>query len=197
MQTMLSALRVQARRRGLSDAAWARAAGLRKETLSRLRGRRTCDLATLAALARAVGAELTVSAPAAATPDGHFPAGLKRGDEERLLALCASGRVDPDEWRRAGPTFFMAGLAVMLASARGFDRSRYLALAEQLHPGASTPEAFARWLAGSPLRPARFLPMLEARRRAVWGGPEEAPRGVARQCRSTSEDNKKQRLTPA
>jgi hypothetical protein len=169
MQTVLSALRREARRRGLNDSSWAAAAGLRKETLSRLRGRATCDFATLEALARAVGATVTVAsgAPAQTTPDGHFPAAVDRDYEARLLALCTSGTLDPGEWRGAGPSFFMAGLAVMLAGVRGFDRGRCLALAEALHPGSGAPEVFALWLARSPLRPSRFLPMLKARRRAA------------------------------
>ncbi len=169
MRTMLEALRAAARRRGLNDSAWAAAAGLRKETLSRLGARATCDLATLQALARAVGGRVTVAPgpPVPAAPDGHFPAGLDRDYEARLAALCASGSVDPEAWRGAGPTFFMAGLAALLAGARGFDRGRYLALAERLHPGSTTPEAFALWLARSPLRPSRFLPMLAARRHAA------------------------------
>ena len=57
---ILAALSGEARRLGLNDAQWADAAGVRKETLSRLRGRASCDLATLAALARAVGAAVTV-----------------------------------------------------------------------------------------------------------------------------------------
>ena len=168
MDSVLSALRAAARRQGLSDASWAAAAGLRKETLSRLRDRRTCEFATLEALARAVGATVVVSteAPMGLSPDGHFPAAVDRDGEARLLDLCASGTVDPAVWRRAGPPFFMAGLAVMLAGVRGFDRGRYLALAERLHPGCSAPEVFALWLARSPLRPSRFLPMLRARRRA-------------------------------
>ncbi len=169
MQTVLSALRRVARRRGLNDSSWAAAAGLRKETLSRLRGRATCDFATLEALARAVGATVTVApgAPVQTTPDGHFPAAVDRDYEARLLALCASGTLDPGEWRGAGPPFFMAGLAVMLAGVRGFDRHRLLAVAEALHPGSGAPEVFALWLARSPLRPSRFLPMLKARRRAA------------------------------
>jgi hypothetical protein len=169
MQTILATLRQAARRRGLSDSAWAAAAGVRKETLSRLRGRATCDFATLAALAHAVGATVTVSSegPAALTADGHVPASVDRDYEARLLDLCASRTLDPAAWRAAGPAFFMAGLAVMLAGVRGFDRSRHLALAEALHPGGSAPEVFARWLARSPLRPSRFLPMLRARRDAA------------------------------
>ncbi len=57
----------------------------------------------------------------------------------------------------------MAGLAVMLASTRDFDRRSLLILAEELHPGASEPAVFARWLKASPLRPSRFLPMLSVR----------------------------------
>jgi len=169
MHSVLSNLRQEARRRGLNDSSWAAAAGLRKETLSRLRGRATCDFATLEALARAVGATLTVASgpPVATTPDGHFPAAVDRDYEARLLALSASGTLDPEAWRGAGPLFFIAGLAVMLAGVRGFDRGRCLALAEALHPGSGSPEVFARWLARSPLRPSRFLPMLKARRHAA------------------------------
>ena len=54
----------------------------------------------------------------------------------------------------------MGGLAAMLASVREFDRRRYLALAEDLHPGVTQPEVFELWLERSPVRPARFLPML-------------------------------------
>jgi hypothetical protein len=169
MKTVLSPLRQEARRRGLSDSQWAAVAGVRKETLSRLRGRATCDFATLEALARAVGATLAVtSGPLVpATPDGHFPARVDRDYEARLLELCASGATDPAAWRAIGPAFFMAGLAVMLGGAGGFDRSRYLALAEALHPGSSLPEVFSLWLQRSPLRPSRFLPMLRERRRAT------------------------------
>jgi hypothetical protein len=48
------------------------------------------------------------------TADGRFPAQLDREYEERLLDLCASGDLEPTRWRRSGPAFFMAGLAVML-----------------------------------------------------------------------------------
>jgi len=54
----------------------------------------------------------------------------------------------------------MAGLAVMLASDPHFDRRGLLELAELLHPGSSEPAVFERWLARSPVRPSRFLPML-------------------------------------
>lgn len=58
----------------------------------------------------------------------------------------------------------MGGLAVLLASARGFERERYLRLAESLHPGISSPEVFGQWLHTTPLRAARFLPMARKRR---------------------------------
>lgn len=90
-----------------------------------------------------------------------FPARLDRDYEACLLRLAASGRLDASEWAKAGPRFFMAGLAVMLASVDGQDRAGLLALAEQLYPGASRPHVFEQWLQGSPLRPSRFLPLLE------------------------------------
>ncbi len=85
---------------------------------------------------------------------------MDRDYEKRLLNLCASRTLDPERWEQLGPRFFMAGLAVMLAGTADFDRRSLLALAETLHPGASEPAVFARWLAASPLRPSRFLPML-------------------------------------
>jgi len=160
---ILAALTRQARALGLTDTAWAARAHLRKETLSRLRRRQTCDFESLRALAQAVGARLGVldaQAPGT-TPDGHFPAELGRDYEGRLVELCASGNLDPDRWARLGPRFFMAGVAVMLASTEGRDRRRLLALAEQLQPGASEPAVFSRWLERSPLRPTRFLSHLD------------------------------------
>ena len=45
--------------------------------------------------------------------------------------------------------------------------TRYLRLAEVLHPGVSTPEVFALWLENSPVRPSRFLPMARKRKRVL------------------------------
>jgi hypothetical protein len=159
---LLDSLTVSARKNGLNDSAWASAAGFSKETLSRLRRRSSCDLSTLVALAEAIGASLsvTIGAEPATTPDGHFPRELSRDYEHRLLTLCASRKLDLGEWAAAGPAFFMAGLAVMLASNADADRRGLLALAETLHPGATEVPVFARWLKRSPLRPSRFLPML-------------------------------------
>jgi hypothetical protein len=145
-----------------TDSSWAKASGLPKETLSRLRRNPSCDLQTLAALAQTAGYTL-VAVPATVEGGERLPNAFGREYEDDLLALCTSGNVDPDVWRAHGPSFFMGGLAVLLASARGFERERYLRLAEALHPGISTPEVFALWLKRSPLRAARFLPM--ARRR--------------------------------
>jgi hypothetical protein len=162
LQRLLDSLTVSARKKGLNDAAWASAAGFSKETLSRLRRRSSCDLSTLVALAEATGASLsiTIGAEPATTSDGHFPRELSRDYERRLLALCSSRQLEPAAWSAAGPAFFMAGVAVMLASNIGKDRRGLLALAESLHPGATEVPVFARWLKRSPLRPSRFLPML-------------------------------------
>ena len=162
LKRLMVSLTAAARNKGLNDASWAMAAGFSKETLSRLRRRSSCDLSTLLALADAVGASLavTIATQPATTSDGHFPSELSRDYERQLLALCASRRLDPAAWAAAGPAFFMAGLAVMLASNAGADRRGLLALAERLHPGASEVPVFARWLKRSPLRPSRFLPML-------------------------------------
>lgn len=165
LESVLATLSASARRRGLTDTAWAASAGVRKETLSRLRSRRTCDFATLDALARAVGARidvLAVDGPLLAA-DGHFPVAVKRDDEERLLELAASRILDADAWKRCGPAFFMAGLAVMLAGVHGLDRRGLLALAERLHPGSSQVDGFTLWLARSPVRPSRFMPLLKER----------------------------------
>jgi hypothetical protein len=159
------ALTRRARSLGLTDSEWAKRAGVRKETLSRLRRRQSCDFETLRLLAEAVGARVgvvEVQAPAS-TPDGHLPARIDRDYEDRLVDLCVSGELDVARWAGAGPRFFMAGLAVMLASSRNFDRRGLLALAEHLHPGASEPAVFSRWLQRSTLRPTRLLPLIDAR----------------------------------
>jgi hypothetical protein len=162
LKRLLDSLTLAARNKGLNDASWASAAGFSKETLSRLRRRSSCELSTLIALADAAGACLSVAVAShpASTTDGHFPGELSRDYERQLLTLCASRQLDPAAWAAAGPAFFMAGLAVMLASNADADRRGLLALAEVLHPGASEVPVFARWLKRSPLRPSRFLPML-------------------------------------
>ena len=145
-----------------SEAKWATASGVTKETLSRLKRQRSCDFHTLESLAESVGFSLGL-VPKVAQAADHMPAGLDRKYEEELLDLSASGNVNPDLWRTRGPAFFMGGLAAMLGSARGFSRERYLRLAEELHPGVSTPEVFGLWLSKTPVRPSRFLPMARKR----------------------------------
>jgi hypothetical protein len=162
LAALLALLQRRARALGITDAEWAARAGIRKETLSRLRGRASCDFATLQTLARVVGASVGVideNMPGS-TEDGRFPAQLDREYEEQLLDLCASGNVEPECWRSHGPPFFMAGLAVMVASVPEFDRRSLIDLAEALHAGSSQVGVFTLWLERSPVRPSRFLPML-------------------------------------
>jgi len=162
MNVLLAQLERAARARGFTDTEWAARAGIRKETLSRMRGRPSCDFSTLDALARATGSSIGVLEVSRirSTQDGRFPASFERDYEEQLIALCASRNLDARIWAGLGPNFFMAGIAVMLASVPEFDRSALLDLAEQLHAGSSQVGVFALWLRGSPLRPSRFLPML-------------------------------------
>ena len=160
---LLEALTRAARRAGWSDAEWARRSGLPKETLCRLRARSTCDLATLQSLSRAVGRVLTVDrARLPTSANGLWPAVVDRHLESKLMKVLGTGSSWAEDWRPLGPPFFLAGLAVTLASIPGLDRRSYLDLAEELHPGASEPRVFAKWLAETPLSPARFLPMLQA-----------------------------------
>lgn len=159
---LFDSLRSIARRRFSSDAQWARASGVPKETLSRLRSRLTCDAPTLWALASGAGCTL-VAVPTPLPSDEKFPQAFDRAQESILLDLCAAGNLDPAYWQAHGDTFLLGGLATLLASASGFDRARYLRLAESLHLGITTPEVFALWLKLSPIRPARFLPMLRMR----------------------------------
>ncbi len=160
----LTTLTRQARVLGFTDTEWAVRAGVRKETLSRLRRRQSCDFETLRSLAGAVGARLgvlEVQRPDS-TADGHFPTIVDREYEERLVELGVSGDLDAGRWAGMGPRFFMAGIAVMLANVRGRDRRGLLALAEHLHPGSSEVAVFNQWLERSPLRPTRFLAFVEA-----------------------------------
>lgn len=164
LSSIIGLLEGKARSLRLSGTEWAARAGIRNETLSRLRRRHSCDFATLQSLAGVVGASVGVidgNTPGS-TDDGCFPARLDREYEEQLLDLCASRDVDLVRWRCAGPAFFMSGLAVMVASDPDFDRRSLLDLAEALHAGSSQVGVFALWLKRSPLRPSRFLPMLSA-----------------------------------
>lgn len=93
------------------------------------------------------------------------PPRWNRRAEERVIELCAQGDFRPSRWLRAGDAQTLAGIATMLASEHGFDRTRMLALAERLHPGMTAPAAFNRWLERTPVHAARLLPQLAARLR--------------------------------
>jgi hypothetical protein len=161
---LLDQMSSAAKARFATHAKWAEASGLPKETLSRLRNQRSCDLRTLGALAQSLNFTL-VAVPATQEPGEDLLKRFDRDYEDKLLDLAVSGNADPSVWRAHGPGFFMGGLAVMLASARGFERERYLRLSEVLHLGVSTPEVFEMWLRKSPVRPSRFLPMARKRKR--------------------------------
>ena len=77
--------------------------------------------ATLAALSHALGKQLTVGPPM--TPDhasGLLPAVVDRRLEARLVDVLRSRSTCMESWRDLGPPFFLAGLAVTVASVPGF-----------------------------------------------------------------------------
>jgi hypothetical protein len=163
LAALLDDLAARARAAGWSDAAWARRAGVPKETLCRLRSRHSCDLSTLAALARAVGARIGIVDQRSETDEqGLFPRSFDREYEAHLIEALREAAEPPSaaRMRELGPPFFVAGLAVLLADEPGFDRGRWLNLAEALHPGMTTVPVYQHWLDRSPLRAARFLPQL-------------------------------------
>ncbi len=164
LQDLLQTMTTRVRARGWTDRQWAFKANIRPETLSRVRHRGSCDVATLDALAQACGLELVTRDPAVAVAtdaSGLFPGQFDRALEERLLALCVSGNADPAHWRTLGPSFFVAGLAAMLSCFDDLDPDdRYAKLAEALHPGVLAVSAFGLWLQRSPVKASRFLPML-------------------------------------
>lgn len=161
--TLLDQMQSAAKQKFKTLSGWAQASGVPKETLSRLKMKSSCDLRTLAALANAVDYTI-LAAPKVAASRSHFPQELSRDKEMELLALAASGDTAVETWQQHGPSFFVGGLAVLLACARGFDREKYMRLAEELHPGVTNPEVFAQWLESSPVRAARFLPMARKRK---------------------------------
>lgn len=160
LQSTLTRLEQAASGLGMNRRDWAARAGVRPETLSRLYGRSDCDLETLRGLAGAAGQRLlTVE-----VPDRRMPEAWNRDVERDFLDLCASGSTDLGRWLAAGPRYFTAGLATMMASSRGADRPAYLALAFALCPAMREASEFDTWLSMSPARPSRFLPMVRARK---------------------------------
>jgi hypothetical protein len=65
--------------------------------------------------------------------------------EKTFVDLCAHFPPDAELWKGLGDAEFLAGVAIMLAGHSGFDRAAYLALAESLSPGASTPDRHEVW----------------------------------------------------
>lgn len=159
----LEHLSLAATARGLTRTQWAEHAGLRKETLSRIFKRSDCDFGTLVRLAAAAGLRVDF----VAEPDREMPATWDRDAEEAFLRLCASGSLDLRRWMRAGPGYFTAGLATLCANADEGRRDEYLALAQALCPAMRQTAEFSRWLALSPAKPSRFLPLLRAQRKAA------------------------------
>src|ERR1035437_1283568 len=103
---LLDQMSKAAKERFLTDSSWAKASGLPKETLSRLKRNPSCDLRTLGALAQTAGYTL-VAVPATVQGGEHMPSSFGREYEDDLLDLCASGSVDSNLWRAHGPGFFM------------------------------------------------------------------------------------------
>ena len=89
--------------------------------------------------------------------------GWNRRNEERVIDLCVNGDFRLSRWLRAGDSRTLSGVAAILASVEGFDRTRMLALAERLSPGMTSPRGFNQWLRGTPVQAGRFVSMLRAR----------------------------------
>ena len=85
--------------------------------------------------------------------------------EKAFVDLCAHFPPDAELWRRLGDAEFLAGVAVLLAGHSGFDRAAYLALAESLSPGASTPERHEAWHRAHRPNLPRLFSMIDRERR--------------------------------
>ena len=154
----LTHLEHAASRLGLNRGQWAKRAGLRAETLSRLFTRDDCDLRTLTNLAGAANHRLLL----VPQPNREMPSPWNRELERKYAILCASGSTDLGRWLREGPRYFLSGLAMMMGSSRGADRDADLALAFALCPAMQDATEFDTWLSMTPTRPSRFLPMVRA-----------------------------------
>lgn len=170
LASFLDQLAPAARHARLTDHQWAGKAGLRPETLARLKQRTDCDFGTLQALAGAVGWRVSLGR----VPGREMPARMNRDSEAALLDLCASGSLDLRRWLDAGPRYFVAGLATLLSTARGVDQEGLSALADALYPGIHAPAEMNQWLARAPLRPSRIFPMIEQRMAQRAAAPRAA-----------------------
>jgi hypothetical protein len=159
LQGLLRQLQGVAQARAVTDGDWAAAANLPQETLSRLKKRSDCQFGTLVSLAAPFQLRVALEQEL----PREIPAKYGREEEEQLLELCSAPTLDLKAWRAAGPRYFMAGVAMMLACASGMDRPALLMLADGLYPGVSTPAEFGAWLKAAQVRPSRFLPMLRKR----------------------------------
>src|SRR5471032_2481064 len=83
---LLAQMSKAAKGRFLTDASWAKASGLPKETLSRLKRNPSCDLRTLAALAQTAGYTL-VAVPATVEGGEHMPNAFGRSMRTTFL-IC-------------------------------------------------------------------------------------------------------------
>jgi len=88
-----------------------------------------------------------------------------RSAESAFVGLCAHFPPDAELWKGLGDAEFLAGVAVVLAGHSGFDRAAYLALAESLSPGASTPERHEAWHRAHRPNLPRFFSMIDRERR--------------------------------
>ena len=154
----LAHLERAASRLGLNRGRWAERAGVRPETLSRLFARDDCDLRTFTSLAGAANQRLLL----VGQPERDMPGAWSRDAERKYALLCASTSTEVALWLREGPRYFLSGLAMMMANARGADREAYLALATALCPAMQDPAEFETWLSMTPAKPSRFLPMVRA-----------------------------------
>ena len=120
--------------------------------------------------------------PAAANPEVKLVGRPRkelsfREQESAMLKLCVAAP-NVKKWKRAGPPWLMAGMAMMLSSSRYFDRARYVALAERLDPSVCTKAGLERWLERTPFKPCRFMPQVK-RQRGVQLAQPWVSRGTA------------------
>ncbi|MFM1886793.1 MAG: hypothetical protein RL026_1950 [Pseudomonadota bacterium] len=83
--------------------------------------------------------------------------------EERILQQVAAGSTDRAAWQALGPASFVAGLLQMLAGLPVPAAPAWARLAEELQPGIGRAADLEAWLATTPLKPARLMPMVRAR----------------------------------
>jgi len=108
MSDLIEEILLQARIRNLSKARLAEKAGLRPETLSRLKHRENFDVSTLNSLALALGCRLAL-VPLERGEDGvyspHENARAKARSRRRDEEMIASGLASPEEIQRRNAFF--------------------------------------------------------------------------------------------